>query len=129
MKDTKEVLKYLLLFIGIIAVLFWIGIGIKGCNQAVVSTHIDDATQIYETFQEEYNTCLKLNEDLGNIKQVPDSEQMFHQFSKAQRLTQIRNQINRWMEDYNGKSKMLGRANWKSSRLPYELTSNQFSNY
>jgi hypothetical protein len=83
----------------------------------------------YEMFQDIYNTCVKLNTDLGNMSKVPDNDVMFQQFSKAQRMLAIRTNLNKWVEDYNAKSKMLNRKYWKSPSLPYQLSVLQFSNY
>ena len=94
-----------------------------------IKTVVDAGIIHYEEFQEIYNTCSKLNQDLCIMKVVPDGDKMFEQFSKAQRLNTLRQQINRWTEDYNAKSKMFNRRIWKSSALPYELHSNQFNCY
>ena len=91
------------------------------------ATHIEDAVQNYEQFQEIYNTCVKLNTDLCNYKDLPEKDVMFEQFSKAQRILAIKTQLNRWVEDYNAKSKMWGRSLWKSNALPYQLTNEQFN--
>jgi hypothetical protein len=120
-------------FVGIVialsAILFLTGVVGKGCNQAVTATHVDDATNVYEEFQAIYNTCSKLNTDLGNMKDAPSDDPMFAQFSKAQRVLQIKTQLNRWVEEYNGKSKMWGRNLWKSPKLPFELRVEDYSNY
>ena len=91
------------------------------------ATHIDDAVQNYEQFQEIYNTCVKLNTDLCNYKDLPENDVMFEQFSKAQRILAIKTQLNRWVEEYNAKSKMWGRALWKSNALPYQLSTQEFN--
>jgi hypothetical protein len=91
------------------------------------ATHIDDAVQNYEQFQEIYNTCVKLNTDLCNYKDLPEKDVMFEQFSKAQRILAIKTQLNRWVEDYNAKSKMFGRSIWKSKALPYQLSTQDFN--
>lgn len=125
----KQVFGILGIFILLSGFFFFTGVIGKGCNQAVVATHIDDATQVYETYQELYNTCQQVNTDLGNMKALSEDDKMFEQFSKAQRINTLKGQLNRWVEDYNAKSKMWGRSNWKSSSLPYQLSVNQFSNY
>lgn len=109
--------------------LFFTGVIGKGCGKAVEATHIDDAVQVYEEFQSIYNTCTKLNTDLGNMQAAPADDAMFAQFSKAQRVLQIKTQLNRWVEEYNGKSKMWGRELWKSKTLPHDLNVNDFPNY
>ncbi len=92
-------------------------------------THADDAVVQYEQFQDTYNTCVKLNTDLCNMKSLKETDVMFEQFSKAQRINTLKTQLNRWVEDYNSKSKMFGRALWKSNELPYQLTTQQFDCY
>lgn len=99
------------------------------CNFARKGAHVDDAVIVYEEYQEIYNTCSQLNTDLCNIKEVPDNDKMFEQFSKAQRVNAIKANLNRWVETYNAKSKMWGRQLWKSSKLPYELSVNDFNCY
>ena len=102
------------------------------CNNASDQAQehvIKNSFNSYEEFQEIYNTCQKLNTDLCNIKEVPESDKMFDQFSKSQRITGIRQTLNRWIEEYNGKSKMWNRSLWKSKQLPYQLSTSDFSCY
>lgn len=110
-----------------ISVLIVISVIVGFLNRTVAV--VDSGIVHYEEFQEIYNTCYKLNTDLCNMKSVPESDKMFEQFSKAQRLNTLRSQLNRWVEDYNAKSKMFNRSLWKSSSLPYELNVNQFNCY
>ncbi len=96
-------------------------------SKGTEATHFKDAVIVYEEFQEIYNTCNKLNTDLCNMKELDEKDVMFEQFSKAQRVNTIKTQLNRWVEDYNAKSKMFGRSLWKSNQLPYQLTNQEFS--
>jgi CRISPR/Cas system CMR-associated protein Cmr5 small subunit len=114
--------------------IYWIiGLSLLGSTigffltKAKEATHINDAVQNYEQFQEIYNTCVKLNTDLCNYKDLPENDVMFEQFSKAQRILAIKTQLNRWVEDYNAKSKMWGRSLWKSNALPYQLSTQDFN--
>ena len=91
------------------------------------ATKIDTAVQNYEEYQEIYNTCVKINTDICNMKDVPETDPMFSQFSKAQRILTLRTNLNKWIEEYNAKSKMWGRALWKSSSLPYQLSNQEFN--
>jgi hypothetical protein len=91
------------------------------------ATHIDTAVLNYEEYQEIYNTCSKINTDICNMKDVPETDPMFSQFSKAQRILALRTNLNRWIEDYNAKSKMWGRSLWKSNELPYQLSNQEFN--
>ncbi len=91
------------------------------------ATHLDDAVQTYEEFQEIHGTCTKLNTDLCNMKALPEDDKMFEQFSKVQRVNAIKTNLNKWIEEYNSKSKMWGRSLWKGRDLPQQLTNEQFS--
>ena len=125
----KDIFKIM----GVVLVLFTsaviLGSVVRSCEQGRKATHIDDAVIVYEEFQEIYNTCEKLNVDIGNMKSLPEEDKMFEQFSKAQRVNTLKTQLNKWVEIYNSKSKMWGRALWKSDKLPYQLSVNEFSNY
>lgn len=99
--------KLLLWIIGLSIIISTIGYFVTKAKEA---THLDDAVQNYEQYQEIYNTCVKLNTDLCNMRELPDDDKMFEQFSKQQRVLQLKTQLNRWVEDYNSKSKMLGRS-------------------
>lgn len=56
-------------------VLLWF-IG-KGCQVAEKVTNVDTAFINYEQFQEMWNTCQKINTDLGIIKDVPEDDKQF----------------------------------------------------
>jgi len=125
--DEIKIFKNLYLWLIVIVV----GLSIGGWMLTRVSkaTHAEDAVIVYEEYQEIYNTCQKLNTDLCNMKSLDEKDVMFEQFSKAQRVNTIKTQLNKWVEDYNAKSKMWGRSLWKSSSLPYELNVNDFNCY
>jgi len=93
------------------------------------TTVIDNAIIKYEEFQEIYNTCAKINSDLATIKSLPSEDKMFSQFSKEALITNKKQQMTRWIEEYNAKSKMWNRSMWKSGKLPYQLNTNDFENY
>lgn len=90
---------------------------------------IDTGIVRYEEYHEIARTTEKLNTDLCQMRKLPDADPMFAQFSKAQRINAIQVQLNRWIEEYNAKSKMINRSLWKSSELPYQLSVTQFSCY
>ena len=125
--DEIKIFKNLYLWLIVIVV----GLSIGGWMLTRVSkaTHAEDAVIVYEEYQEIYNTCSKLNTDLCNMKELDEKDVMFEQFSKAQRVNTIKTQLNKWVEDYNAKSKMWGRSLWKSSSLPCELNVNDFNCY
>ena len=105
--------------------------GMKSCStfeqQAYKS--MENATISYNEYQDIYNTCKQLNANLGVIKDTPDNDPQFAQFSKAQRVNAIKMDMNRWVNEYNAKSRHIDKKWWKSDSLPYELNTNQFNNY
>jgi cell division protein FtsL len=124
MEDFKDFKKVFFWVIGIVIALSVIGFIVHKAREA---TQIDNAVLRYEEYQEIYNTCQKLNTDLCNMKNMPETDIMFQQFSKAQRILTLQTQLNRWVEEYNAKSLMWGRALWKSNALPYQLSVDQFN--
>lgn len=124
MDEIKLGKKFILWFIGVCLLVSGIVWFVSRSTQIV-----DNGIIHYEEFQEIYNTCQKLNTDLAIIQQTPETDKQFEQFSKSQRLNSIKQNLNRWVEDYNAKSKMWNRSLWKSNALPYQLDVNQFSNY
>ena len=128
MEDYKEEKKFMKKIIyWIIGVMFVVSGIIWFFNTTVKTT--ENAIIRYEEFQDTYNTCVKLNTDLCNMNNLPETDIMFQQFSKVQRINTIKTNLNRWVEDYNAKSKMWNRSLWKSSQLPYQLSTNQFNCY
>ncbi len=89
----------------------------------------EDAVINYEEYREIYQTTQKINTDLCSMRELPEKDIMFAQFSKPQRIQQMKQNLNRWIEDYNAKSKMINRSIWKSSELPYQLSVTQFNCY
>ena len=123
-EEKRFVKRIIYWIIGLTLVLSTAGYIVHKVREA---TKIDTAVIHYEEYQEIYNTCVKLNTDICNMKDVPDTDPMFSQFSKAQRILALRTNLNRWIEDYNAKSNMWGRSLWKSSSLPYQLSNQEFN--
>ena len=121
--------------IGIVVVLIVLSVVVYTCNTGTrvvgkwVDNSVDNSITSYEEYQNIYNTCVKLNTDLDIIQKSPDNDKQFEQFSKAQRINTIKINLNRWVEEYNAKSKLKNKSLWKSSELPYQLSVEQFSNY
>lgn len=130
MSNNEEVkfFSWTFIYVAVFVLIAFLISGIAWCSNRVVSV-VDNGIIHYEEFQELYNTCTKLNTDLCNMKSLPENDKMFEQFSKTQRLNTIRTNLNRWVEDYNGKSKMWNRSLWKSNALPYQLELTQFNCY
>lgn len=123
-EETGFIKRIIYWFIGLILA---ISIGAFIVHKAREATHIDTAVINYEEYQSIYNTCNKINTDLCNMNDIPEDDPMFDQFSKSQRILALKTQLNRWVEEYNAKSKMWGRALWKSKELPHQLSNEQFS--
>jgi len=117
--------------IGIVLLLSVFGFIGKSCSIAKNHAYksMENAVISYDEYQDIYATCKKCNTDLGIIKETPDNDAQFDQFSKAQRINTIKQNLNRWVEEYNAKSKHIDKKWWKSDELPYKLDVNQFSNY
>jgi len=98
---------------------------------ALVEQATDPAAVIsnYEEFQNIYNTCQKLDADLKTIRDTADTDPMFVQFSKGAMVAAKRQQMTRWVNEYNAKSKMVNRNLWKSHSLPYQLSEEDFPHY
>lgn len=114
--------------IGAVIVFIALTVGIYTCNKVKENT-TDNAFQSYEEFQSMYNTCVQLNADLCTLDSVKADDPMFAQFSKSSRINTKRQQMNRWINEYNAKSNMKNRALWKSQTLPSQLTTAQFNCY
>jgi len=127
MKNFSLGMKVVLILLGIVI----FGFMLKTCGIAEkhVTNSMENAVISYDEYQNIYQTCIQLNNDLGVIKSTPETDPQFLQFSKSQRLNTIKQNLNRWISEYNAKSKHIDKKYWKSSDLPYELYPNQFSNY
>ncbi len=90
---------------------------------------VDTGIVRYEEYQEIYHTTQQLNTNLCQMRALDDKDPMFAQFSKAQRINALQTQLNRWIEEYNSKSKMINRSLWKSAELPYQLSTTNFNCY
>lgn len=123
-EETKWFKKFVIWFV----ILAFVVSGVTWFFKRAEST-AETALLRYEEFQEVYNTCEKLNTDLCNMREMPDDDKSFEQFTKAQRINTLKTQLNKWVQDYNAKSKMWNRSMWKSSELPYQLDVNQFNCY
>jgi hypothetical protein len=126
--ETREETRYAKKWIIWIVILSFVIGGIVWFFNRTEKT-VDAAFVKYEEFQEIYNTCSKLNTDICNMRDMPEGDKSFEQFSKAQRINTLKTQLNKWVEDYNAKSKMWNRSIWKSDQLPYQLNVNQFNCY
>jgi len=119
-----------LIVLGIV-LLTVIGFGVKSCSIAEkhVTNSMENAVITYDEYQDIYATCQQIDADLGVIKATPETDKQFNDFSKAQRINTLKMNLNRWVNEYNAKSKHIDKKYWKSSSLPYELSATQFSNY
>jgi hypothetical protein len=111
----------LLLVISLFSIIWFIG-------SRTVQT-ADNAIVHYEEFQRIYNATQALNEKLCTMNKIPETDVMFKDFSKAAQMNGLRNNLNRWIQEYNAKSNMWNRSLWKSKELPYELKTSDFSCY
>lgn len=122
---------YIMLGILAIIILVVVSFGIRSCN--IGAKHVNDSMEnaviSYDEYQNIFATCEQINADLGVIKETPENDAQFEQFSKQQRINALKQNLNRWINEYNAKSKHIDKKWWKSSELPHTLQTNQFSNY
>jgi hypothetical protein len=123
--EAGKIIKRVILWIIFIGALVSVGAFFLSRSVAVV----DNGIEHYEEFQEIYNTCQKIDSDLATIRAVPDADKMFGNLSKAAQVTAKKQQMTRWVEEYNAKSKMINRDLWKSRTLPNQLSVEDFSHY
>lgn len=119
--------------IGLLAIILLVAVsfGIRSCSiaQKHATDSMENAVISYDEYQNIYAACQQINDDLGVIKTTPETDKQFTDFSKAQRINTLKMNLNRWINEYNAKSKHIDKKLWKSNDLPQELTQAQFSNY
>jgi len=118
----------------VVVVLIGVTVGLFTCRTcSIAGNHVansmENAVISYDEYQDMYATCKQINADLGVIKETPETDIQFSQFSKQQRVNSLKQSLNRWINEYNAKSKHIDKKWWKSKELPYSLDSKQFSNY
>ena len=103
----------------------------RSCDilQRHVENSMENAVISYDEYQNIKATCDQINTDLGILQSTPETDRQFEQFTKAQRINATKSNLNRWVEEYNAKSKHIDKKWWKSDALPYQLNVNDFSNY
>jgi len=123
----KNVFLIVLAVIGISVLAFTCNVfGIFGNH---VTHSMENAVINYNEYESLYATCNKLNTDLGIVQSTSENDKQFEQFTKAQRINAIKQNLNRWVEEYNAKSKYIDKKYWKRSDLPQTLNVNYFSNF
>lgn len=122
-----KTIAYFFAAIGIILLLAVVSLVGRGCNH--IGRSVDEAVIHYDEYYDIYHTCKKIDKDLLALKQTPSDDPMFAQFSKKQQIYTKREQLDRWIEEYNSKSKQIEKSVWKSSSLPYQLSTEDFPNY
>ena len=80
----------------------------------------------YEEFEDIYATCKKLDSDICIISEGPSES---GGFTKTDRVNNVKVNLNRWVQEYNAKSRKWNHSMWKSKDLPYELSLEQFNCY
>lgn len=124
MSDTKQDFVLTLAALLVIAAIVITTITLNFCSNTAYTAIIR-----YEEFQEIKSACDKLNDDLCVITALPTDSPRFKQFSKDEQVANIKINMNRWIQEYNAKSKMITRNVWKSSELPYQLKTENFTCY
>ncbi len=124
-KPTKRMFVWFAAFFMALATIGWFSTRLGLFGERV----IDNAMPNYEEFQQMYNTCQQLDQDLATVRGIPDDDKSFSMISKQQQIAAKRQQMTRWIEEYNAKSRMWNRSMWKSSSLPHQLATADFKHY
>jgi hypothetical protein len=111
-------------WITVLGVLLAVSILVFVLNRTVQT--VDTGLVRYQEFQEIYGTCESLKTKICNLKEIPEKDKMFNDISKDAQLTGLRNNLARWVNEYNSKSKLINFSVWKSDRLPYTLAVENF---
>ena len=117
-------MKVFLGIIGFAIILTAMWFGGKALGVVDKVTEPDHIISSYEQYEEIYSTCNKLCDDIRNYKTMDVDETSG--FSKQERILALETQFNRWIREYNAKSRMVTRNLWKSSTLPYKLERKDF---
>jgi len=127
MRTFGQIMLVVLILVGITLLSFTC----RSCDilQRHVENSMENAVISYDEYQNIKATCDQLNTDLGIVQSTPETDRQFEQFTKSQRINSIKSNLNRWIEEYNAKSKHIDKKWWKSGELPYQLNINQFDNY
>jgi hypothetical protein len=125
---TSRIVVIVILCIIAVSILGFFG---KTCSiaQKHVYKSMEDAVISYDEYQNIYNTCKQIDLDISVVAAMPDNDASFAQFSKAQRLAALKQNMNRWVTEYNAKSAHIDKGIWKSPSLPHTLTVESFPNY
>ena len=122
---------YIMLGLLIIIGLAVSGFVMKSCSIAEnhIENSMENAVISYDEYQNIYGACQQINSDLKVLKDTPDNDPQFEQFSKAQRINTMKQNLNRWITEYNAKSKHIDKKWWKADNLPQTLSTSLFENY
>jgi len=117
--DTVKVAISFVLFIAILGLSYgvyhWVS---KPARLVDKLTEPDHIINNYEEFQAMYNTT----QDICTKIQVLESSKVEAKgFSREERLLNLQNNLSRWVQEYNAKSRMLTKNKWKNPNLPYQL--------
>ena len=114
--------KFAGLFILVAVVLGITGKVVGVFDKVTNSTHIISS---YEEYEDMYAACEKISQDICVLEKSDVSETAG--FNKSERLLSYENKMNRWINEYNSKSRQIHKNLWKSSDLPHKLIRSDFT--
>lgn len=107
----------------IIVLLF---ITVRACSVTSKIADPDNIITSYEEFESMYSTCNQVCDNIKMLKSA-DSKDMESGFSKSERILALQNKLNRWIREYNAKSRHISKSLWKSKNLPHQLSIDDFN--
>ena len=126
-----KITKIILISLVVLVLLAISGFAMRSCN--IFKKHaynsMENAVINYDEYQNIYAACEQINLDLGVIKETPEEDPQFAQFTKMQRINSLKMQLNKLIQTYNAKSKHIDKVLWKSKELPQTLKTDLFPNY
>lgn len=116
---------------GVIMALIILSLVVKTCSAGMgvfdKTVNSDNIIESYEEYEEMYSTCEKICDDIRILSLVSAEEYNKDTgFSKSERLIALKANLNRWIREYNAKSRMFRKNMWKSKKLPHQLSISHF---
>ena len=121
-QDLKDLSVGWIVVFSLIAITIVGGIVFKITSTPLqVISKVTDANHIissYEEFQSIYNTTQDL---CVKIAILDSSNVVSYGISKEERILALKNNLSRWVSEYNAKSRMITKNKWKNPNLPHQL--------
>ncbi len=121
-------MKRVLITLGVIASLILLTVVSKTCSVVDEVTSTENIITSYEEYENMYSSCEKICDDIKVLRGVSSEDYSKDTgFSKSDRLIALETNLNRWIREYNAKSRQITKNLWKSKALPHQLEREDFN--